>query len=474
MIIDGDVQFRASGRIGLALDAGVKVANDVHRGAGTRRLLLVSYQFPPAGGGAQRPVRFVKYLRRFGWEASVLVAAGPATPLAVRGLLHDIPLGTHIERARAWDPGYGWRSRRAPTEARASLPAGLLRPFADTLRGAASFAVQPDPQVLWVPSALRAGARLLRRVRHDAILATAPAYTNLLLGALLKERTGLPLVLDFRDARDIGPHWLDDARGDVISSAVKARLQRYVLRQADALITTTKASALRLQERARDVGSRASATCIYNGFDGEEQEGATDAGGVPAKDRDMFRLVYTGTLWNLTSIEPLVAAIEVLDTAAPAQLARLEVVVVGRWTEKQDRLLDRIKKTRCRLLVAPPCDQARSSAWMRSADALCLLLSDVESAHRATPAKLFEYLSARREILAIAPDGEVSDILKEQDAGNHFRPHEVLGITGWLLSRLQGGRRVLPADDGAKVATFSRERGCEQLVSVLDQLLLMP
>lgn len=439
-----------------------------------RRLLLVSYHFPPAGGGGQRPVRFVKYLRRFGWEASVLVASCPSAPRSDRRLLHDIPPGTHIERARAWDPGRGLRAVRATGALGASLPRGMLQPVADTLRGAAAFALQPDPEVLWLPAALRAGARLLRRVRHDAILATAPAYTNLLLGALLKERFGLPLVLDVRDGWDIGQHGFEDARHDRISSMVKARLQRYVLKQADALIATTRAGARRLQERAHEVGSRADATCIYDGFDEEGMEGALEDGGVPAKDKDMFRLVYTGTLWNLTSIEPLVAAIEVLDTAAPAQLARLEVVIVGRRTEKQDRLLDRIKKTRCRLLLVPSCDQARSAMWMRSADALCLLLSDVESAHRATPVKMFEYLSARREILAITPDGEASDILKEHDAGNHFRPNEVLGITGWLLARLQGGRRVLPADDGATAARFSRERLCEQLVSVLDQLLLMP
>src|SRR6188768_1123173 len=34
-----------------------------------KRLLLVAYNFPPVGGaGVQRPVKWAKYLGRFGWD----------------------------------------------------------------------------------------------------------------------------------------------------------------------------------------------------------------------------------------------------------------------------------------------------------------------------------------------------------------------------------------------------------------------
>src|SRR5687767_12272274 len=44
-----------------------------------KRVLVVAYYFPPiAGGGVQRTVKFVRYLRQFGYEPVVLT--GPGVP----------------------------------------------------------------------------------------------------------------------------------------------------------------------------------------------------------------------------------------------------------------------------------------------------------------------------------------------------------------------------------------------------------
>ncbi|WP_438003109.1 glycosyltransferase [Sorangium sp. So ce321] len=475
MIFDNSVHFRDRRQHGAASEAAAQVALDFDRAAGSRRLLLISYHFPPVGGaGVQRPVKFVKYLRRFGWEVSVLVAANPSAPLSDESLLRDIPAETHIERATTWEPSYTFKAKVASGPPAATSTPGPRRRLARALRGAATLALQPDPQVLWLPSALRAGSDLLRRVHHDAILATAPAYSNLVLGALLKKRFRLPLVVDFRDEWDISQCYLENARQDSFSCAVQSWMQRYVLQQADALTCTTLSSARRLQDRAREAGSQAESTCIYNGFDEDDITPGTIAADISMPEKDVFRLIYTGTLWNLTSIEPLVTAIETIDASLPERLAHLELVIVGRRTEQQEKLLDRIKKTRCRLRLEPYCDHTRSIAWMKSADALCMLLSDVENAHRVIPAKMFEYLSIGKEILAIVPDSEAADIIKEHDAGSHFRPGEVLEIVGWLLARVQGGRRILPNNHAAKIARFTRERLCEQLVRVLDHLPVAP
>src|SRR5436305_14776719 len=57
-----------------------------------RRLLLVAYNFPPVGGaGVQRPVKWVKNLRLFGWDVTVLTAENPSVPTRDDSLLSDIP-----------------------------------------------------------------------------------------------------------------------------------------------------------------------------------------------------------------------------------------------------------------------------------------------------------------------------------------------------------------------------------------------
>src|SRR5207253_2780511 len=48
-------------------------------GQALRRVLFITYQFPPVGGaGVQRATKFVKYLPGHGWLPSVLTVANPS------------------------------------------------------------------------------------------------------------------------------------------------------------------------------------------------------------------------------------------------------------------------------------------------------------------------------------------------------------------------------------------------------------
>ena len=49
-----------------------------------------------------------------------------------------------------------------------------------------------------------------------------------------------------------------------------------------------------------------------------------------------LRIAYVGTLWNLTSIEPVVAAIEKVAAEDLEKAARIDLVVAGRSTAAQD------------------------------------------------------------------------------------------------------------------------------------------
>jgi hypothetical protein len=66
--------------------------------SGTKRVLFVAYYFPPRGGaGVQRSLKFVKYLRRFGWEPTVLASAYERRSGAYdQTLLCEVPEGTEI------------------------------------------------------------------------------------------------------------------------------------------------------------------------------------------------------------------------------------------------------------------------------------------------------------------------------------------------------------------------------------------
>ena len=144
----------------------------------SKRVLVVSYNFPPVGGaGVQRVTKFVKYLPEFGWDATVLTTENPSVPVYDESLLADIPPQTVVVKARTLEPGYALKrivsaSNAAPSTltrsasevseksngARSSLAlrVSFVAAAKRALRGMANLLLQPDPQVLWNSKAIEA------------------------------------------------------------------------------------------------------------------------------------------------------------------------------------------------------------------------------------------------------------------------------------------------------------------------------
>lgn len=444
--------------------------------AARKRLLLISYHFPPVGGaGVQRPVKFVKYLRQFGWDVSVLMASNPSVPVFDNSLLTDIPEDTHLEKAKTWEPDYSLKKNMG-TQNKSGQSTNILAPLKSTCRkmikAGAGLLLQPDAQILWYPNALKAGKRLLKSQHHDAIMATAPPYSNLILASKLKKIFNLPLISDFRDEWDLSSKYLENHQQDHISHLIQSRLQKSVMKASDAIVATTQASTERLLDRAHQFGTDAIGKCIYNGFDPDDfahlPEPATAQHSHSKQNR--FRIVYTGTLWNLTNVEPLIKAIEGIHRENPEILNRLELQFIGRKTPEQLAMLERINQTACTLTTEEYCAHHEALNKMASADALCLLLSDVDGANRVAPAKLFEYLAINREILSITPTGETADILKNFWPTGNFHANNTDGIARWLSDRLNGETSAAITNPD-KINQFNREFQAGQLAELLGNLV---
>ena len=70
-----------------------------------KRVLIVTYYWPPSGGVAvQRWLKFVKYLRLYGWEPVVYTPENPESFYDDESLLNDIPEGVEVIKTRIWEP----------------------------------------------------------------------------------------------------------------------------------------------------------------------------------------------------------------------------------------------------------------------------------------------------------------------------------------------------------------------------------
>lgn len=72
-----------------------------------RKILIISYYWPPAGGPeVQRWLKFSKYLPEFGYEPHVYIPKNPSYPIVDTSLLSEISPEVKIIKKSIWEP-YG-------------------------------------------------------------------------------------------------------------------------------------------------------------------------------------------------------------------------------------------------------------------------------------------------------------------------------------------------------------------------------
>jgi glycosyltransferase involved in cell wall biosynthesis len=443
-----------------------------------KRVLFVAYLFPPVGGvGVHRATKFVKYLPEFGWDCSVLTALNPSAPLFDESLLKNIPAETIIRRAKTYEPGYAVKSMVSASRganARPGLKDRVLGGVKSVLRSVSNLVLQPDPQILWRPQAMREGLKLLREIPHDAIIATGPPFSSLLVGASLSRKTGVPLMLDYRDEWSISNAYWENKKQGRFANWLQTRMQQNALRAARTLLATTPSSADEVAKAARAAGSVAPSTYIYNGFDPDDFE-AHDA--IPPVKKNygqgtsLYRMSFIGTLWNLNSIAPLVDAICRLAASNPELVAHLELVCAGRKTADQEAQLDRLNGLPCHVVRLPFVEHTEAVQLMRASDALLMLNTDLPETKRIINAKTFEYMAAKRPVFVVAPEGDVWDILRDLPGTVLCAPSQVESIREKLSLEIERHRCGVHHDDAHwEISRFERRNLAGQLAELLDAM----
>ena len=208
-----------------------------------KSVLFISYLFPPVGGaGVQRATKFVKYLSEFGWQPTVLTVENPSVPLIDETLVKEIPAATEIIKARTYEPGYKAKQAVSSATVSQSQSFSIARRIKWLVRKVANSILQPDSQILWFPQARRKANQVIANKKFDAIIATAPPFSSLVLGAYLARKHNIPLALDYRDEWEISNQvWENKSMGG-FSGFIQMKMQNFAIRQASSIIATSQLS----------------------------------------------------------------------------------------------------------------------------------------------------------------------------------------------------------------------------------------
>lgn len=283
----------------------------------------------------------------------------------------------------------------------------------------------PDPFVGWLLPAVSHGIYQVWARDVDIIIATCPPFTSLLVGAIISKLTGKKLIIDYRDPWT-GYSW---PKKKFFSLKWHRLLERWVVQQAAALVFVTKTMGEEFNRHFPRWLSGEHRT-ITNGLDPNSVSSCQAP--LFAGDKRK-RIIYAGQFYGERNIWLVLAPI--LKLIEQGAFKRNEIVFdVYGSVPLSDK--EKIQTQGAEDLVRchEPLPHNEMVAELKKGDVLTLISgSDVSY---ALPYKIFDYLSARKPILAIAPKhSEVERFMSERDCGK-FAPIDDPYAVGLALTEL--------------------------------------
>jgi len=439
-----------------------------------KRLLLISYCGPPnAAVPAKRVALFARHLFARGWRTTILSAHPRYAEVRDDFFLEYIPDACPSVYTRSFEPVVS-RFTHGDMFWKPQQSVGLCSKnwFFLLFRGILS-SLYPirEPQWGWIPFAWKAACQIIERERPEAAIISVPPFSALSLAVRLKRKYGVKVVLDYRDP------WHQYLDGRVrpffpptpipLRTKWQVHLELQALRSAEAVITASPKVTGQLRDRLYPC-CRIPVVTVTNAFDPEILER------VSAKVFDRFTIVHGGSMNGprIEGLRLLRACGDLLErsciNAGQVRILLFPGTLPDRFNAGglQD-VLARHPALRQVMHLMPYETYPEYLSYVKGADLLFLASGAMKE---IILAKFFDYLAARRPILALAePDGAMSDIVKETGSGIVVPYNDQPRLIS-VLHRLVCRELDVPAPHERIVSRFSAATTVERLSLLLEAL----
>ena len=384
---------------------------------GLRSVILIAYDYPPSPEvGGLRANNLAKQWLDAGVAVNVVTATLPGESAGIRAQADGL---TVYAVAPVEGPLNWWETRKQERTARRQVSSKPGRDSASPSVGPVSPSWKrlllglfwiPDPRLGFAWSVFRLGRRLLAGCEDSLIYSTAPTFSSHVAGLALARLTGLPWVMECRDP------WSGMERKPVnarhpLTDWLDAKLERACLRAAHRVVVVSEGYR-ELLSQSPIPGLRDKLLLSRNGIPGLAAPRASIRG-TPRV------IVHAGTIYLGRDPRTFLKALSSVSRRFCLDKADVRVLFVGdcRWfngisvAEMAEELgIGKIME----LIDWLPHNEVQD--LLQRADLLLLL---AQRQPLCVPNKLYEYLGARRPILAVTDlDGESARVLRE--VGGHY------------------------------------------------------
>ncbi|MFK8059605.1 MAG: glycosyltransferase family 4 protein [Polaribacter sp.] len=418
------------------------------------KVLIITYYWPPAGGsGVQRWLKFVKYLQEFGIEPVVYTVDDANYPKEDNTLLKEIPENIEILKQPIWEPTdlLFWKKKNSQKSGISNVSKGGFLSF---IRG--NFFI-PDPKIFWVKRSVKFLQKYIETHQIDTIISTGPPHSMHLIAQKLHQQNNIKWIADFRDP------WSDlyyNKDFNQLSFAKKKneKLEKAVLKNADCVLTVSNS----LKDEFAKTANRVEV--ITNGFDDE----------VLTKNLikldEKFTISYIGLLPKQSNPKNLFLVLNELCEENKTFKNDLKLNFIG---DISDGVKTEITKNKLKenTHFVGYVNHQKAIEYQKKAQVLLLLIPNIEKSKGILTGKLFEYLTAKRPILAIGPeDGDLSAILKETNAGTVINFDEKDKLSSEIIRLYQQYKKENLQVNSKNIDKYHRKELTKKLASIIKSL----
>lgn len=434
-----------------------------------KKVLMISYYFPPAGGpGVQRVLKFVRYLPQYGWKPIVLTVRDGSYPNTDLTLLSEVPEDIAVIRTRTLEPHSFYKMLTGKKRSE-GIPIGFIdvdqaSPLEKLSNLVRANLFVPDARIGWYPFAVSAGREILERENPDLLFTSGTPHSVHLIGKRLKKLSGKKWLADFRDPWTTIYYNEQLLRFGFVDDLDRL-LERSVLTNADTITAVSQSLVEELSQRVPPETGKYEV--LPNGFDED------DFKLVHAEQTSNFRITYVGNLLPTQNPPLFWKSLRQLLDDDPDLASRFELFLIGNIDRSALNSLRESGLNRW-LTHRQYVPHRTAIEYMVQSTVLFLLIPNVANNKGILTGKVFDYLGARRPILALGPSGGDADkILRETEAGTLVRFDDENGMRSTLASLVKQWRKnqLKSAHGNRARLNYTRRKLTEKLASLFDSLV---
>ncbi len=426
-----------------------------------KKVLIISYYWPPAGGiSVLRTLKFVKYLRGFGWEPIVYAPQNANYLYSDENNFKDIPSNIKVIRKKIIEPFNlfkvltGRKKNDTSNPVYAKSKNSFLDNFAIWLRG--NFFI-PDARCLWIKPSVCFLSKWLKENPVDAILTDGPPHTNTVIGLQLAKKFNIPFLADFQDP------WTQVDYYSLMKIGKRAHKKHHRLEQE--VFQTAKKITIASPTWAKDIESigAKNSEVIYYGYD---EDDFTDLD--TNKESDEFIIAHPGILGTDRNPDIFLQVLAQIKKENPDFAKKLKLKFAGTVDFTIEQKIAELDLNNNYIALG---NIPRKSALqlILSANLLLLPINKANNAKGRLPGKLYEYLRTYNPILALGPtDCDAAKIIHQANLGETFAYNDFKNIYSFILSIFSKQIKLSP--NKSYIHSFSNRIQTQKIAYFLDEI----